>query len=98
MQMLVRFLAGTVGNRILGRFQLHNHTGKALREGVVNVPRHSISFFEDRSPLTLLGEFIELKREHDLMGEGLSQFNLLRSIRYTIDMANADKTTRLSAD
>src|SRR6266567_4031227 len=96
--MIVRFLAIPARNRILGCFQLHNHAGETLCERVVNVPRHSVSFFEDRSPLTLLGEFIELKREHDLMGEGLSQFNLLRPIRYTIDMANADKTTRLSGD
>src|SRR6266853_1077099 len=97
MQMLVRFLAGTVGNRILGRFQLHNHTGKALRERVVNVPRHSISFFEDRRSLTLLGKFIELKGKHDLMGERLSQFDFFRPIRCPVGMADSNKTPDVSA-
>jgi hypothetical protein len=62
----------------------------------MNVARHSISFFEDRSPLTLLGKLIESKRKHDLMGERLRQFNLLRPIRRTIDMANANKASDLS--
>jgi hypothetical protein len=70
--MIVSFLATTAGNRILGRFQLHNHTGKTLRESVVNIARHPISFFENGSALALLGKLIELKRKHDLMGEGLS--------------------------
>ena len=63
MQMLVRFLARAAGNRILGCFQLHNHAGETLRERVVNVPRHSISFFENRGPLALLGKFIELNAQ-----------------------------------
>src|SRR5439155_10523357 len=70
--------------------------GKTLCERVVNVTRHSISFFENRSPLTLLGELVELKREHDLVGERLGQFDLLRPIRRTIDMANANKAFDLS--
>src|SRR6476619_7641862 len=96
MQMIVRFLAIPAGNRILGCFQLNNHTGKTLRERVVNVTRHSISFFKNRSPLTLLGELVELKREHDLMGERLGQFDLLRPIRRPIDMANPSKAFDLS--
>ena len=44
-----------VGNSILGCFQLHNHASETLRERVVNVPRHSISFFENRGAPTLLG-------------------------------------------
>ena len=72
MQVLVRVLAGTARDRILGCFQLHNHPGKTLRERVVNIPRHSISLFEDRRPLALLGKLIELKRKHDLMRERLS--------------------------
>ena len=71
MQMIVRFLAAAAGNRILGCFQLHNHTGETLRESVVNVARHSISFFEDRSSLTLVGKLIELNGKHDLVGERL---------------------------
>src|ERR1700719_501160 len=94
--MIVRFLTGTEGNCILGCFQLHNHTGKTLRERVVNVARHSISFFEDRSPLALLGKLIESKREHDLVGERLGQLDFLRPIRRTIDMANANKASDLS--
>ena len=63
MQMIVRFLATAARNRILGCFQLHNHTGETLRERVVDVARHSISFFEDRRPLTLLGKLIELNAQ-----------------------------------
>src|SRR4029077_20430616 len=96
MQMIVRFLATTTGNRILGCFQLHNHAGKTLRERVMNVTRHSVSFFENRSPPALLGKLIESKRQHDLVGEGLGQLDLLRSIRRTIDMANANKASDLS--
>src|SRR4026208_101139 len=98
MQMLVRFFATTVGNSILGCFQLHNHASETLRERVVNVPRHSISFFENRGAPTLLGELIELKRKHDLLGECLRQFDSLGPIKPTIEMANTDKTPDLSAD
>src|SRR6476659_1493223 len=98
MQMLVPFPARTAGNCILGCFQLNNHPGKTLGESVVNVPRHPISFFENCGPPALLGELIELKRKHDLMGECLGQLDFLRPIRRTIDMANTDKTPDLSAD
>ena len=72
MQMIIRFLTTTAGNRILGCLQLHNHASETLRERVVNVARHPISFFENCGPPTLLGELIELKRKHDLMRERLS--------------------------
>src|SRR6266853_2692112 len=94
--MSVRFLTIPAGNRILGRFQLHNHSGETLGEGIVNVARHSISFFEDRRALALLGKLIELKREHYLVGKRLGQFDLLRPIRRTIDMADANKAFDLS--
>src|SRR4030095_5631002 len=96
MQMIVRFLAIPARNRILGCFQLHNHAGETLRKRVVNVPRHSISFFEDRSPLALLGKLIELNSKHDLMGECLGQFDLLRAIRSTVGMADSNKTLNMS--
>src|SRR6202040_761605 len=98
MQMLVRLPARTAGNCILSCFQLHNHAGKTLRESVVNIPCHPISFFENRGPPALLGELIELKRKHDLMGECLRQFDFLGPIKPTIEMANTDKTPDLSAD
>jgi len=85
--MSVPFLATAARNCILGCFQLHNHTGKTLGERVVNVPRHSVSFFKDGSALALLGKVIELKREHDLMGQCLGQLDFLRPIRRKIDMA-----------
>src|SRR6266478_4352854 len=94
--MSVPFLATAARNCILGCFQLHNHTGKALGERVVDVPRHSISFFEDGSPLVLFGKFIELNGKHDLMGECLGQLDFLRPIRRTIDMADANKASDLS--
>src|SRR5580765_3926719 len=94
--MIVSFLATAIGNRILGCFQLHNHTGETLRERVVNVARHAISFFEDRSSLTLLGKLVQLNGKHDLMGEGLGQFNLLGPVSCTIGMSNSDKTSDLS--
>src|SRR4051794_33256690 len=93
--MAVRFVARATGNRILGCFQLHDHAGKTLCERIVNVARHSVSLFEDGGAPTLLGKLIELKRKHDLVGEGLSQLNLLRPVRRKIDMANTDKTPHL---
>src|SRR6202022_3299595 len=94
--MSVRFLAGTAGDCILGCFQLHNDASKTLRERVVDVPRHSISFFKDCRALTLLGKLIELKRKHHLMGQCLGQLDFLRPIRRTIDMPNANKASDLS--
>ena len=35
--------------RILGRFQLHDHTGEPLRKRIVNIARHSIAFSEHGS-------------------------------------------------
>src|SRR5205085_9030257 len=96
--MTVRFLTGTQGNCIFGSFQLHNYTGKALRESVVDVPRHAIALFEYCRPLSLFGKVVQLKRQHDLMGQGLGKLDLLRSVWRTIDMANADKAFDLSAD
>src|SRR6266851_7603549 len=95
-QMFVCVLAGTVGDRILGGFQLHDHTGKTLRERVVDVSRHPVSFFKDRGALTLLGELIELKREHDLVCERLSQFYFFWPVRRTIDVANANEASDVS--
>src|SRR5437899_1777007 len=96
-QMLVRFFTGTAHDCILRCFQLHDHTSETLGEGVVDVPRHSISFFKDCGPLTLLGEIVELKREHDLVRQCLGQFDFLRPIRSTIDVANANKASDLSS-
>src|SRR5437879_9197404 len=94
--MIVCFLAIPARNRILGCFQLHNHTGETLRQSVVNVARHSISFFENRGSLALLGKLIELNGKHDLMGERLGQFNLLWPIRCLVGMADSNKTPDLS--
>src|SRR6476620_9095605 len=94
--MIVSFLAPAVGNRILGCFSLPNYTSETLRERVVDVPRHAISFFEDRSSLTLLGKLVQLNGKHDLMGEGLGQFNVLRPISCSIGMSDSDKTSHLS--
>src|SRR6476646_3975994 len=94
--MIVRFFATATRNRILGCFQLHNYTGETLRERVVDVARHSISFFEDRSSLTLLGKLVQLNGKHDLKGEGLGQFNLFGPVNCTIGMSNSDKTSDLS--
>src|SRR5947199_9770843 len=71
MQMIVRFFATAARKRILGCFQLHNYTGETLRERVVDVARHSISFFGDSSSLTLIGKLVELNGKHDLVGERL---------------------------
>src|SRR5882724_2982294 len=95
MQMIVRFFATTARKRILGCFQLHNYTGETLCERVVDVSRHSISFFEHRSSLMLLGKLVELYGKHDLMGKRLGQFNLLGPIGYSVGMSNSDKTSDL---
>src|SRR5207245_10122479 len=80
MQMIVPFFATAARKRILGCFQLHNYTGETLCERVVDVARHSVSFFEHRSSLALLSKLVELNGKHDLVGERLGQFNLLRPI------------------
>src|SRR5438552_18558376 len=98
MQMSIRFLATAAGNRVLRCFQLYNYSGETLREGVVNVTRHSISFFDDSGALTLLGKLIESKRQHDLMRERLGQFYLLRPIRSVFEIANAYNTLHAAPD
>src|ERR1700682_1510744 len=98
MQMFVRLLLLTVRCRILGRFQLHDHSGETLRERVMNVARHSISFFENGRQTALLGKLIELNCQHGLMGERLGQFDLLRLIRWPISMTNSDESSDMPAD
>ena len=58
-------------NRFFGRFQLHNHTSETLRQRIVDIARHSISFLEHGGPLALLGKLIELNGKHRLVGERL---------------------------
>src|SRR3982074_1159645 len=94
--MIVRFLAIPAGDRILCCFQLHNHTGETLGERIMNVARHSISFFENRGPLTLFGKLIELKGKHDLVGRRLGQFNLFWPLSCPVAMTNANKAPDLS--
>src|SRR6476660_1386445 len=97
MQMFVRILLLAGGNRILGRFQLHNHPSETLRERVVDVSRHSISFGEDCALLALFGKLIELNSEHRLVSKRLRQSDLLRPIRRPIAMANTDDSFDLPA-
>src|SRR5438046_8943219 len=97
MQVFVRPLLMPARDCILGRLQLHNHSGKALRECVVDVARHSISFSEDGRKLALLGKLIELNCEHRLVSERLRQFDLLRPIARPSSMTNADNSFNLSA-
>src|SRR5438876_358924 len=46
--MLVCFLTTATRDGILHRFQLHDHAGEALRERVVNVSGHPMSFFHNK--------------------------------------------------
>ena len=71
MQMFVRLLLLAFRDCILGRLQLHNHSREALRERVVDVACHSISFLEHGRLLALRGKLIELNREHRLVRECL---------------------------
>ena len=71
--MLVGFLTPATCDRVLCRFQLHNYASETLREGVVNVSRHSISFFQNGGLPALLGEFIELNCQHRLVRERVEQ-------------------------
>ena len=95
--MLVCFLATAACHCILGRFQLHDYTRETLRQRVVNVARHSISFFENSCLPALLGKFIELNRQHGLVCERLRQFDLLRSIRGSLAVTNTDEPCHASA-
>ncbi len=69
--MFVRFLAAITVDCVFDRFQLHNYAGETLCECVVNVARHSISFFQNGRLPALFGKFIELNSQHRLMRERL---------------------------
>src|SRR5207237_9215280 len=90
-------LATAACHCILGRFQLHDYTRKTLRQRIVNVARHSVSFFENSCLAALLGKFIELNRQHGLVCERLRQFDLLRSIRGSLAVTNTDEPCHASA-
>src|SRR5881394_1540741 len=96
--MLVGFLTTATRDCILGRFQLHDHAGKTLRERVVNVSSHSVAFSQDGGALALLGKFVELNCKHRLVSERLRQFDLLRSIGSPSPMTNSDESFNIPAD
>ncbi len=97
MQMFVRPLLMPARDCILSRLQLHNHSGKALRQRVVNVSSHPVSFSEDGRKLALLGKLIKLNCERRLVSERLRQFDLLRPVGRPSSMTNADNSFNLSA-
>src|SRR3954464_10834144 len=98
MQMLVRFFAGPACHRVLRRFQLHDHAGETLREGVMDVTGHSVALFENGRALTLLGNFVGRDRKHDLVCERLGQFDLLWPIGRAVGMTNPNETSYLPTD
>src|SRR5438876_7546514 len=89
--MLVGFLSTATRDCILGRFELHNYAGETLRESIVDISRHPISFFQNRSLPALLGKFLELNCQHRLMSEGLRQFVFFRAVRRPVAMTNPDE-------
>ena len=60
--MLVGFLTLAARDCILSRFQLHNYAGETLRERIVNVSRHPISFFQDGGLPALLSNRLVRER------------------------------------
>ena len=53
-EMLFCFLRQSFGSRIPGGFQLHDHSSESLRERVVNVAGHAITFCRDGRLAALL--------------------------------------------
>src|SRR6266536_4903813 len=96
--MLISFLAPATTDCILGRFQLYDHAGETLGERIVDIARHSISFFQNGGLPALLGKFIELNCQHRLVRERLSQFDFFRSIRRPVAVTNTDEAFHASAN
>ena len=58
LEMMEGVLLVAFGRCVVGRLQLNDHTGEALRQGVVDISRHSIAFFQDRGEPALVGKLI----------------------------------------
>src|SRR5438093_9104527 len=90
--MLIRFLTTATCDCIVSRFQLNNHASEPLRERIMNIASHPISFFQNGCLPASLGKFIELNCQHRLVSERLRQFNLFRPIRWPVAVANPDES------
>ena len=63
-----------------GSLHLNDHAGEPLSERVVNVSRHAGSLFENGSLTLLFDELLSVRRHHDVVSEGLSEFDLVCAI------------------
>src|SRR5262245_58851050 len=76
-------------------FHLHDHPGEPLSERVVNISRHTGSLFENGSLTLLLYDLLAMRRQHDVMGQRLSELDLIGSIGSLFQMMNTDKPAKL---
>src|SRR4030095_3136607 len=73
------------------RLQLNDNGREALRERVVDIARHAIAFFQ-------YGGLSGLDREHGLVSESLSEFDLRGLIRRSQPVAEGDEAFYLASD
>src|SRR5207245_3209267 len=97
LQMLVRLLAPATRDGVLQRFQLHDYASESLRQGIVDVACHPISFFQNGCLPASLGKLIELNGQHRLMCERLCQFDFFRSIGRSVAVTNPDESFHTTA-
>jgi hypothetical protein len=81
-----------------GSLHLNDHAGEPLSERIVNVSRHAGSLFENGRLTLLLDELLAVRRHHDVVSEGLSKFDFIRSIGPLFRMMNTDKPAKLPGD
>ena len=75
--MFVSLLRQSLGLRVRRSLQLHDHAGESLRQRVVNVAGHAITFRNHGRLTALLRQTHQLKRQHRLMSQRPGEFDFL---------------------
>src|SRR5882672_7910162 len=87
-----------LGHGLLNCFQLNDHAGKSLREGVVNVASHPITLGYHRRLPALRGKTGQLDCQRRLMGKSAGQFDLLLPETTLLNETDADESGNTSGD
>src|SRR5207248_8063773 len=85
-------------NSAFGCFQLHDDASEALRERIVNVAGHAISFRHDGRLAALLRQAHQLNSQHGLVGQRLGQFDFVFLKRALLRETDADDSGNTSGD
>src|SRR5262249_49488039 len=67
-------------------------------ESIVNVACHPRPLFENRGLALLFSDLVSMCCHHDVMGQPLRQFDLIRAISSAADMLNTNKPAHFSQD